>query len=106
MPVSESITASALWTSFSILSIRFDNRRMLPLGHPFALVADAFSILILAVLDCVLLADSPSLFNLSLHVVGWFTLGSGCLSSVLLGVLSGLLSLLPMCFVQFTLGTG
>ena len=43
---------------------------MLCLGSPFALVAAAFSILMLAVLDHVLLAGGPSLFTLSLRVVG------------------------------------
>ena len=56
---------------------------MLRLGCPFALVAAAFSILMLAVLDRVLLSDGPSLVNLSSRVVGWLILGSGCLSSVL-----------------------
>ena len=83
MPVSVSITAGASWTSFSILSMRFDNRCMLRLGRPFAIVAAAFSVLMLAVLDRVLLAGGPLLVNLWLHVVGWLTLGSGCLSSVL-----------------------
>ena len=56
---------------------------MLRLGCPFALVAAAFSILMLAVLDCVLLAGGPLLVNLLPRVVGWITLGSGCLPSVL-----------------------
>ena len=67
---------------------------MLRLGRPFALVAAAFSILMLAVLDRVLvLAGGPLLCVLLPHVVGWLTLGSGCLSSIL--QLSGFLSLLP-----------
>jgi len=74
---------------------------MLCLGCPFALVANAFSILMLAVLDHVLLAVGPSLFNLLLCVVGCFsfTLGRGCLSSMLRGLLSVLLSNLPMIWV-------
>ena len=47
---------------------------MLPLGHLFAIVANALSILMLAVLDRVLLAGGPSLFNLLSHVFDWFTL--------------------------------
>ena len=52
---------------------------MLRLGRPFALVAAAFSILMLAVLDRVLLAGGPLLLNLLSRVVGWLALGSGCL---------------------------
>ena len=70
---------------------------MLRLGGPFALVVAAFSILMLAVLDRVLLAGGPSLCVLLLHVVGWLTLGSGCLSSILR--LSGFLSPVPKCCV-------
>ena len=77
---------------------------MLRLGQTFALVAAAFSILMLAVLDRVLLAGGPLLFVLSVHVVGWLTLGSGCLSSILR--LSGILSFGPKFCVCFTLGTG
>ena len=72
----------------------------------FALLDNAFLILMLAVLDCILLAGGPSLFNLMLLVVDWFALGSGCLSSVLRGLSSVLLSPLSMFWVQFTLGTG
>ena len=51
--------------------MRFDNHCMLLFGQPFALVAAALSILMLAVLDCVLLAGGSLLCG-----VGWLTLGS------------------------------
>ena len=77
--------------------MRFDSRCMLRLGCPFALVAAVFSILMLVVLDRVLLAGGPLLVNLLSRVVGWPTLGSGCLSSMLR--LSVLLSLVLECWV-------
>ena len=77
--------------------MRFNNLRMLRLGRPFALVAAAFSILVLTVLDLVLLAGGPLVCVLLLHVVGWLTLGSGCLSSILR--LPGFLSPVPKCCV-------
>ena len=55
---------------------------MLRLGLPFSLVAAAFSILMLAVLDRVLLAGGPSLCGILSHVVGWLTLGSDCFIGV------------------------
>ena len=70
LPVSASNTASALWTSFSIFSMRFDRRCLLHLGRSFALVASVVSLRMLAVFDFVLLAGGPSLVNLLSHVVG------------------------------------
>ena len=82
--------------------MRFDNLRMMHLGRPFALVAAAFSVLMLAVLDHVLLAGGPSLCGILSLVVGWLTLGSDCIISRLLDFL-----LIPIeCCVWFTLGTG
>ena len=84
--------------------MRFDRLCLLRLSHSFALVAAVVLILMLAVLDRVLLAGGPSLVNLLSRVVGWLTLGSGCLSSVL--QLSVLLSQVLKCWVWSTLGTG
>ncbi len=41
-------------------------------------MAAAFSVLMLVVLDCVLLAGGPSLCGVLSRVVGWLTLGSDC----------------------------
>ena len=79
MPVSASIIASALCTSFSIRSMRFDNLRTL--GFVLFLTAAAFSGLMLAVLDRVRLAGGPSLCGGLSRVIGWLTLGSDCFIS-------------------------
>ncbi len=58
--------------------MRFDNLCMQRIGQLTALAAAAFSILMLAVLDCVLLAGGPLLCGILLRVVGWLTLVSDC----------------------------
>ena len=68
---------------------------MLHLGQPFARMAAAFSILLLAVLDRVLLAGGPSLCGILSRVVGWLTLGSDCF----IPQLSDFLSLARECGV-------
>ena len=61
--------------------MRFDNLRMQRLGRPTALAAAAFSILMMAFLDHVLLAGGPLLCGILPRVVGWLTLGSDCFIS-------------------------
>jgi hypothetical protein len=58
--------------------MRFDNLCKLHFGQPFVLMAAAFSILLLVVLDRVLLAGGPLLCGVLSRVVGWPTLGSDC----------------------------
>jgi hypothetical protein len=54
--------------------IRFDNCLLLHFGRTFSLVAAAFSILMVAVFDRVLLAGGPLLRVVFSRVVGWLTL--------------------------------
>jgi hypothetical protein len=63
-----------LCTSFSIRLIRFDNCLLLHFGQAFSLVAAAFSILMVAVFNHVLLAGGPLLRVVFSRIVGWLTL--------------------------------